>query len=299
MSFNGSGTYVRAIASWVTDALSFPNLTASRFDTENDAFATGLSNAICKDGQTVLVAHIPFATFKITGLGDATAAKDALNRDSGDARYIQSAKSGGDAGIFTNTGLKILDTNASHSLIVSPGSDLTANRTLTVTTGDADRTISIAGNVTTAGAFTTSGAYGVTFTFTNTTGVTFPTTGTLATLAGTETFTNKFYTPRVTSATSSATPTPNADTTDLYILTAQAAAAAFGAPGGTPAQGQKLIIRIKDNGTARALTWNAAYRASSDLPLPTTTTLSKTMYAAFFYNSTDSVWDMVSQLDNF
>jgi fructose-specific component phosphotransferase system IIB-like protein len=42
-----------------------------------------------------------------------------------------------------NTGLHILDTNASHDLIVAAGSDLTADRTLTLTTGDANRTINV------------------------------------------------------------------------------------------------------------------------------------------------------------
>jgi hypothetical protein len=42
-----------------------------------------------------------------------------------------------------NTGLHLLDTNASHDLIIAPGSDLTADRTLTLTTGDADRTLSL------------------------------------------------------------------------------------------------------------------------------------------------------------
>lgn len=35
-----------------------------------------------------------------------------------------------------NTGLHLLDTNASHDLIIAPGSNLTADRTLTLTTGD-------------------------------------------------------------------------------------------------------------------------------------------------------------------
>lgn len=50
------------------------------------------------------------------------------------------------------------------------------------------KTITLGGNLTTSGAFAT------TFTMTNTTTVTFPVTGTLATLAGSETFTNKTLT---------------------------------------------------------------------------------------------------------
>lgn len=47
-----------------------------------------------------------------------------------------------------NTGLHILDTNASHDLIIKPGSDLTADKTLTLATGDADRTVTLSGNPT-------------------------------------------------------------------------------------------------------------------------------------------------------
>lgn len=104
---------------------------------------------------------------------------------------------------------------------------------------------------------------------------------------------------RVASEASNATPAPNADTTDIHVITALAAGATFGAPTGTPTQGQQLIIRIKDNGTARSLNWNAIYRASTDLALPTTTTLSKTLYCGFMYNATDSKWDLMAKLDNF
>lgn len=52
---------------------------------------------------------------------------------------------------FPNTGLHILDTNATHDLIITPGSNLTADRTLTVTTGDADRTLTISGDTTLSG----------------------------------------------------------------------------------------------------------------------------------------------------
>lgn len=49
----------------------------------------------------------------------------------------------------SNTGLKILDTNASNTLSIVPGSNLTADRALTITTGDVARTLDIsAANVT-------------------------------------------------------------------------------------------------------------------------------------------------------
>lgn len=53
------------------------------------------------------------------------------------------------AATFPNTGLHVLDTNSSHDLIIKPGSNITEDRTFTVTTGDADRTLDVsAANVT-------------------------------------------------------------------------------------------------------------------------------------------------------
>lgn len=53
-----------------------------------------------------------------------------------------------------NVGLKLRDTDASNVLIVKPGSNLTANRTLTVTTGDSDRTLTMAGDASITGTNT-------------------------------------------------------------------------------------------------------------------------------------------------
>jgi len=122
-------------------------------------------------------------------------------------------------------------------------------------------------------------------------------TSSFATLTGIETLTNKRITKREVTIASSATPTPNGDITDIYTITALAEAAEFAAPTGTPTEGQGLIIRIEDDGTARDLTWNAIYRAG-DISLPTTTILGKTMYLGFMYNDTDSKWDLIAYDDN-
>jgi len=99
------------------------------------------------------------------------------------------------------------------------------------------------------------------------------------------------------SVTSSATPTPTGDakTNELYV-TALAVAAELQAPSGTPVNGNKLIVRIKDDGTARALTYNAIYSGIVDT-LPSTTTASKVLYMGFIYNSTTSKWEMIAKVE--
>lgn len=125
----------------------------------------------------------------------------------------------------------------------------------------------------------------------------------VVTASNTVTFTNKRVNPRESTTASSSSLTIATDSTDIQTVTALAAAMTINAPSGTPVQGQKLILRIKDDGTARALTWtegsSGAFRFSSDLAKPTTTIISKTLYMGFIYNSTDSRWDNVSQLNNF
>ena len=86
MAYNGSGSFIR-LYNWVTDRANGVKIRADRSDAELDGIAAGLSNAICKDGQTTITADIPFNNHKLTGLGDASAAADAMNRQSGDARW--------------------------------------------------------------------------------------------------------------------------------------------------------------------------------------------------------------------
>lgn len=65
------------------------------------------------------------------------------------------------------------------------------NRTLSFDLQGANRSLILGGNIQTAGSLTTAGAFALTLTTTAATNVTLPTTGTLATLAGAETLTNK------------------------------------------------------------------------------------------------------------
>ncbi|MDP4011189.1 MAG: MerR family DNA-binding transcriptional regulator, partial [Candidatus Roizmanbacteria bacterium] len=97
----------------------------------------------------------------------------------------------------------------------------TTPRTLTVTGSDitltgGGNTLTLGGNVTTANSFTTSGAYALTLTQTGTTDVTLPTTGTLATLAGIESLSNKtLVSPIITTSPTAA----GATWTDLGTVT--------------------------------------------------------------------------------
>lgn len=139
----------------------------------------------------------------------------------------------------------------------------------------------------------TSGANSITLTSTGATNVTLPTSGTLATLAGTETLTNKRITKRVTTITSSGTPTVNTDNCDCVDITAQAAAITSMTTNlsGTPTNFQSLIFRIKDDGTARAITWGASFSANG-VALPTTTVISKLLTVGFIWNG--STWGCVA-----
>jgi len=105
--------------------------------------------------------------------------------------------------------------------------------------------------------------------------------------------TNTIVNPSVQETTSTATFTINADEETTGVLTAMASATTIASPTGTPVQGQSLIIRLKDDGTARAITWNAIFRGIG-ITLPTTTTANKLLYIGCMYNSTDTKWDIIA-----
>jgi len=106
-------------------------------------------------------------------------------------------------------------------------------------------------------------------------------------------FMNAF--PRVSSEASSATPTINVNNVSCHSITALAAAITSMTTNlsGTPRNFQTLIIRIKDNGTARAITWGASFEAKG-VSLPTTTVISKVLTVGFLYDSVSGKFGCVA-----
>lgn len=86
---------------------------------------------------------------------------------------------------ITTFGLRDVTNTDYETLIVSNNASpaLTADRTLTLDINNANRTISLTGDLTLAGNLITSGGHDVTLTTTGTTGVTLPTSGTLVSRA--------------------------------------------------------------------------------------------------------------------
>jgi hypothetical protein len=108
---------------------------------------------------------------------------------------------------------------------------------------------------------------------------------------GTNTGDQTFLNARVQTVASSATVTATS-TNDIVTITAQAEGLTLANPTGTFTEGQSLIFRIKDNGTARTIGYGANFRAIG-VTAPTTTVANKTTYIGCIYNSTDTKFDMI------
>lgn len=113
MAFNGSGVFSR-IYSWVTEQGLGNDIDATKFDAEMDGMATGLSNCMTRDGQSPPTASIPMNNQRLTGLGDATASTDGMNRRTADARYIVQSADGldGPYGIAVSVSASDIDCQA-------------------------------------------------------------------------------------------------------------------------------------------------------------------------------------------
>lgn len=97
----------------------------------------------------------------------------------------------------------------------------------------------------------------------------------------------------------SGTLTINIDNTDIYSATGLTGAITLAQPSATspgPYDGQRLVIRLEDDGTARGITWTesaGAFRAVG-VTLPTTTVAGKVLYIGCIRNNVDSYWDVIA-----
>jgi hypothetical protein len=186
---------------------------------------------------------------------------------------------------------------------VTTSGNLTLGGTLTLTSGQvttalgytpynstnpsgyisANQTITLSGDV------TGSGTTAITTTLANS-GVTAGTYNSVTVNAkGIVTAATVKQAPNVQSITSSSTVTPNADTNDLVSINAVAGAFTVAAPTGTSSDGEKLIIRIKDNGSSVGITWNGVYVAGG-ATMPTATVAGKWHHVGFIYNVNTTTW---------
>lgn len=117
--------------------------------------------------------------------------------------------------------------------------------------------------------------------------------------SATATLTNKRITKRVQYLTSTASLTPAINNYDQINISAQTQGLTINSHSGTPTDGQELVFRIKDNGTSQTVTWNAVFRAGTNIALPTSTTISKTMYVQVMWHNADAKWDLVGLTSGF
>lgn len=91
------------------------------------------------------------------------------------------------------------------------------------------------------------------------------------------------------------TPAINSDLTDLAFISplTQDVKSFSMNLSGDPVEGQKLLIRLLDNGTPRLLSWGSSFK-SRGATLPTTTTANKYTYVTCYWNAVSSTWDAVS-----
>lgn len=108
------------------------------------------------------------------------------------------------------------------------------------------------------------------------------------------TLTNKRITRRVVSVVSSAIPTVNTDSYDMYILTAQAVDITSFTTNftGSPSEWEMFWIAITGT-AARTISWWAKFEAST-VALPTTTVSTNRLDIRFIWNSVSSKWRCVS-----
>ena len=119
-----AGTFSRlyGAAGWVDDRDAGTKILATRHDSHDQDLATGINNALAKDGTNAATADIGLGGFKITSLGTPTNAADAATKAYVDAAGSVAFASGDQIlfrGASTPTGWSIVAQNNKALRIVS------------------------------------------------------------------------------------------------------------------------------------------------------------------------------------
>jgi hypothetical protein len=101
---------------------------------------------------------------------------------------------------------------------------------------------------------------------------------------------------RTLGVVSSATPEVNSDIYGALNITALAAAITGVTVTGSPNDLQELIVRITDNGVARAIAWGAQFVAMG-VALPATTAPGLTMTNTFVYDASTDLWGLIASVE--
>lgn len=110
MSFNGSGIFTRNY-SWTTDAANGVLIRSDRMDADTNDIASGLTNTVCKDGQSTTSAVIPFSLGIKVNDGSVSAPALTFTSETSSGLYRISAGSiglsaaGTNAATFTSAGI--------------------------------------------------------------------------------------------------------------------------------------------------------------------------------------------------
>lgn len=255
----------------------------------NDGVTTAVN---APDGANITTSTIDTTATQVVDVTATWATADPANTITGSIATIAD----GTGGSVTDSGGSL----TSNSVVLGAGNNDTKVVAGITTDGVSQLVLGVAGTSvgsvvyknTTSGTITVSpptGALG-------SVAVTLPgASDTLVGKATTDTLTNKRITARVTTITSSGTPTVNSDNADCVTITAQAAAITSMTTNlsGTPNNFDQLEFRVKDDGTARAITWGASF-ATGTGTLPTTTVASKVLHAYFEYDTVQSKWICMS-----
>lgn len=110
--------------------------------------------------------------------------------------------------------------------------------------------------------------------------------------SATATLTNKRVTPRVLTVSSTATPAINTDSYDFVTILSLATNITSMTSGltGTPTDGQKLMIKFKDNGTSRTIAWGTSFQSSGVGTLLAATVINKIHHVGLIWDAGVSKW---------